>query len=93
MLRVPKQFIDQVLWPEFKELSSVLAQYLDEVTTRLIRDEVHGDTSEAHEIHQNLLKPSPPRCSPELPWDHESDWSEPLAGSHRCTNCRITELQ
>ena len=53
----PKQLVDQVLWPEFKELSSVLAQYLDEVTTRLIRDEVHGDTSEAHEVQQPLLKP------------------------------------
>ena len=57
MLRVPKQFVDQVLWPEFKELSAVLAQYLDEVTTSLIRKEVHGDTSEAHEIPQTLLEP------------------------------------
>jgi hypothetical protein len=57
MLRVPKPFVDQVLWPEFKELSAVLAQYLDEVTTRLIREEVHGDTSEAQEVQQGLLKP------------------------------------
>lgn len=57
MLRVPKPFVDQVLWPEFKELSAVLAQYLDQVTTRLIREEVHGDTSEANEIQQTLLKP------------------------------------
>lgn len=57
MLRVPRQFVDQVLWPEFKELSSELAQYLDQVTTRLIREEVHGDTSEAREVQQTLLKP------------------------------------
>ncbi|RPI41780.1 MAG: hypothetical protein EHM59_19390 [Betaproteobacteria bacterium] len=56
MLRVPRQFVDQLLWPEFKELSSELAQYLDEVTTRLIREEVHGDTSEAHEVQQTFLK-------------------------------------
>ncbi len=57
MLRVPKQFLDQVLWPEFKELSAELSRYLDEVTTRVIREEVHGDTSEAHEVQQTLLKP------------------------------------
>ncbi len=57
MLRVPKQFVDQVLWPEFKELSAELSRYLNEVTTRLIREEVHGDTSEAHEVQQTLLKP------------------------------------
>jgi hypothetical protein len=47
MLRVPKKFVDQVLLPEFRELNVELARYLDEVTTRLIREEVHRDTSEA----------------------------------------------
>lgn len=47
MLRVPKKFVDQVLWPEFRELDAELARFLDEVTTRLIREEVHRDTSEA----------------------------------------------
>jgi hypothetical protein len=50
MLRVPKRFIDQVLWPEFQELNAALMQYLNEVTTRVIRDEVHRDTSEAAEL-------------------------------------------
>jgi len=49
MLRVPKRFVDQVLWPEFQELNTALMQYLNEVTTRVIREEVHGDTSEAAE--------------------------------------------
>jgi hypothetical protein len=57
MLRVPKKFLDQVLWPEFKELSAALSRYLDEVTTRVIREEVHRDTSEAREEQQALLKP------------------------------------
>jgi len=57
MLRVPKLFLDQVLWPEFKELSAVLSRYLDEITTRVIREQVHRDTSEAREEHQALLKP------------------------------------
>jgi hypothetical protein len=55
MLRVPRAFIDQVLWPEFQELDAALAQYLNEVTNRIIRDEVHRDTSEAAEIKQQAL--------------------------------------
>lgn len=54
MLRVPKGFVDQVLWPEFQELNKALTQYLNEVTTRVIREEVHGDTSEAAEMTQAL---------------------------------------
>ncbi len=54
MLRVPKGFVDQVLWPEFQELNKALTQYLNEVTTRVIRDEVHRDTSEAAEVAQAL---------------------------------------
>ena len=49
MLHVPKGFVDQVLWPEFQELHAALMQYLTEVTTRVIREEVHRDTSEAAE--------------------------------------------
>lgn len=54
MLRVPKRFVDQVLWPEFQELNAALMLYLNDVTTRVIREEVHRDTSEAAEIPQQL---------------------------------------
>lgn len=54
MLRVPKAFVDQVLWPEFQELNKALTQYLNEVTIRVIREEVHRDTSEAAEVTQAL---------------------------------------
>ena len=54
MLRVPKKFVDQVLWPEFRELNAELARYLDEVTTRLIREEVHRDTSEAQDASKHI---------------------------------------
>ena len=57
MLRVPRGFVDQVLWPEFQELNKALTQYLNEVTVRIIRDAVHRDTSEATEISDAL----PPR--------------------------------
>jgi len=55
MLKVPQAFVDQVLWPEFKELNAELARYLNEVTNRIIRDEVHRDTSEAAELKPNAL--------------------------------------
>jgi hypothetical protein len=49
-----RSFLDQVLWPEFRELNAELARYLDEVTTRLIREQVHRDTSEAPGGSQNI---------------------------------------
>ena len=54
MIRVPKGFVEQVLWPEFQELNKALAQYLHDVTLRVIREEVHGDASEAAEVAQAL---------------------------------------
>lgn len=54
MLRVPQGFVDQVLWPEFQELNQALRHYLNEVTLRVIRDEVYADASEAAEVPQAL---------------------------------------
>ena len=50
MLRAPMAFVEQVLWPEFEQLNAALTQYLSEVTERVIREEVHRDTSEAAEM-------------------------------------------
>lgn len=50
MLRVPKGFVDEVLWPEFTELDTALRAYLHEVTLRVIREEIHADTSDAPEV-------------------------------------------
>jgi len=46
MVRVPKSFVTETLWPEFEDLNRTLHTYLDEVTDRVIREEVHKDTSE-----------------------------------------------
>jgi hypothetical protein len=54
VLRAPRPFVEDVLWPEFKELDAELRAYLQEVTLRMIRDEVFADTSEAPEV------PEPP---------------------------------
>ena len=52
IVRAPKSFIDQVLWPEFEELSAALTDYLSEITERVIREEVHGETGDADEIDE-----------------------------------------
>jgi hypothetical protein len=54
MMRVPRSFVDSTLWPEFQDLNKALVEYLHEVTTRIIREEVHGDASEAAEIAQPI---------------------------------------
>ena len=54
MVRAPRGFVDQVLWPEFGELDRALRAYLHEVTLRVIRDEVFADASEAQEVSEAL---------------------------------------
>jgi len=46
MVRAPRSLIDEQLWPEFKELNSVLREYLRDVTNRVIATAIHGDVSE-----------------------------------------------
>lgn len=46
MVRVPRSFVDQTLWPEFLELSTVLKTYLDEITEQVIRQGIHEDDTE-----------------------------------------------
>jgi len=50
MLKAPRRFVEEVLWPEFEELNLALVQYLNAVTVRVIREEVHRDAGEAAEI-------------------------------------------
>lgn len=38
MVRVPKRFVDETLWPTFSEFSSILQMYLREVTDKVIAD-------------------------------------------------------
>lgn len=54
MVRVPKTFVDEVLWPQFEALSQELKEYLNQATEKIISEEVHGDTTEAQEIVQLL---------------------------------------
>ena len=49
MVRVPRRFVDETLWPEYQALSESLRAYLNDVTERVISEAVHKDHSEATE--------------------------------------------
>jgi hypothetical protein len=60
MVRVPRSFVDQTLWPEYLKLSEVLSSYLDDVTNRVIAEGVNADMSEAEERPQSpAMLPDP----------------------------------
>ncbi len=50
VILAPNGFVDQVLWPEFEALDAALSAWLAEITERLIREEVHGETGDAEEV-------------------------------------------
>ena len=47
LLRAPKTFQEQTLWPEFLALSEELDAHLQELTDRVIREAIDEDVSEA----------------------------------------------
>ena len=53
ILRAPRSFLDKVLWPEFQEINAALAEYLAQVTDRVIREAVYKDTGDADEIPES----------------------------------------
>jgi len=50
MVKVPKPFVNETLWPEYEQINTAMRAYLDEVTDRIIADVIHGDSSEATEV-------------------------------------------
>lgn len=65
MARVPASFVDETLWPEFKELNETLRSYLDEVTSRVISESICADSSEAD------VRPEPDGGLPPPPIERE----------------------
>jgi hypothetical protein len=47
LIRAPASFVQQVLWPEFEELSDALTEHLLDITEKIIREEVHEATQDA----------------------------------------------
>lgn len=50
IVRAPKSFLDTILWPEFQQINAALGDYLSEITDKVIREEVFGETADADEI-------------------------------------------
>lgn len=46
MVRAPRSFVDETLWPEYQELASSLVTYLSEVTDRVIAEVLSESTAE-----------------------------------------------
>ncbi|MBE7495479.1 MAG: hypothetical protein HS117_11065 [Verrucomicrobiaceae bacterium] len=56
MVRVPKTFVDETLWPEFLELSDVLQKYLEDVTRRVIAQAIHADDGDEEIVAGEYLE-------------------------------------
>ena len=54
MVKVPKTFVDETLWPEFQKIDSELGTYLQEVTDRVVKEVLHEDSSDAVVVDQPL---------------------------------------
>ena len=52
MVRAPASFVKATLWPEFEDLSQALTAHLDDITRKIIREEVHETTQDAEEINE-----------------------------------------
>jgi len=47
---VAPSFVDEVLWPEFKELNKTLHQHLHDVTMRVIKSAIHDGDLDAEDL-------------------------------------------
>jgi hypothetical protein len=43
MVRVPKRFVDETLWPQYQQLAATLRGWLDEVAERVIREVLQAE--------------------------------------------------
>mgnify|MGYP006295164439 CR=1 FL=1 len=50
MVRAPRQFIEETVWPEFEQISRTLDAYLQEVTDRVVHQVLHRDSSDAEVV-------------------------------------------
>jgi hypothetical protein len=57
MVRVPRSFVDQTLWPQFQRANEELRRHLDEVAERVIQTamEAGSEDEELREQEQQLL--------------------------------------
>jgi len=56
MIRVPRRFLDEVLWPQFVELDDVLEKYLDDITAKVISEAIFEGPAEEEVRNQPLIE-------------------------------------
>ena len=88
MARIPTQFVDETLWPEFEEFSSTLRTYLSEVTDRIVSQVIHPDSSEAVVVEKPSQLPSantsgnnPPAAGKPQPEGQSNEGAEAISRS------------
>lgn len=52
VLKAPSIFLESTLWPQFVEIDTALTAFLDDITDKVIREEVHGEAGEADEVSE-----------------------------------------
>ena len=57
LVRAPKTFQNRTLWPEYQALSEELEAHLEELTSRVIREAINEDVSEAAETGPTKMLP------------------------------------
>lgn len=57
MVRAPRSFVEETLWPAFEEISRTLEDYLSEVTSRVIAQVLGQDVHEADVVDDRTALP------------------------------------
>jgi hypothetical protein len=57
MVKVASSFVNEVLWPEFREVNATLRSHLDAVTTRIIQEAIHGGGGDIEERPETSSSP------------------------------------
>jgi len=56
MLRAPRSFINEVLWPEFEALDKILEKHLDEVADKIISQAIFSGSHDVEIREQTLIE-------------------------------------
>ena len=55
MARMPRRFMEETLWPEYKAFAETLREYLSDVTDKVVTQVLEGDSSEAIVVSEQQL--------------------------------------
>lgn len=64
MLKCPRKFVDEVLWPEFMALDETLMKSLNEVTDQLIAESIFQGSTDVEVRDQALIGSDVPAANP-----------------------------